>query len=147
MRNEFIQHPAGNVIVEVDRLFGIRDGIIRIGVEESKAVISGAENILILSGRGSGTNRVYDSIKNAMLNAYSTAPGYDLFSASKVIVQIIYPANNELLFLEIGDMPQFAEKFLSKTEFLFGIIEHRTTKNSEVISNIIAKNVKKYVNV
>jgi len=105
MRNEFIQHPAGNVIVEVDRLFGIRDGIIRIGVEESKAVISGAENILILSGRGSGTNRVYDSIKNAMLNAYSTAPGYDLFSASKVIVQIIYPANNELLFLEIGDMP------------------------------------------
>lgn len=142
MGNKFILKPTEDVIVEVDKMFSISDGIISIGVEELRAVINDAENILFLTGKGTGTNRVSDAIEDAVLHTCTTAPGYNLFTSNKVIVQLTYSDKNELMMEEIGGMTQFAEMFSSQTEFLWGISKSSSMTSSFIKANIIAANIK-----
>jgi len=142
MRNEFIQHPTENVIIEVNKMFSIGDGIISVGIEELKEVISGVENVLLLSGKGSGQNRVSDSIEDAVLHTCATAPGYNLFAAEKVVVQLTYSAQHELTMEEIEGLTQFADMFPSSTRFLWGISKSKSMTSPDVIARIVAANIK-----
>lgn len=138
---QFIQNPMESVIVEVDKMFSINDGIISIGVEELRAVINDAENVLILTGKGTGANRVSDAIEDAVLHTCTTAPGYDLFTANKVIVQLTYSDKHQLMIEEMDVMTQFAEMFSPQTYFLWGISRSKSMTSSGVMATIIVANV------
>jgi len=142
MECRFINNPTDEVVVEVDKMFSIGDGIISVGIEELKEAISGVENVLLLSGRGSGQNRVSDSIEDAVLHTCATAPGYNMFSAEKVVVQLTYSTQHELMMDEIEGLTQFADMFPSSTRFLWGISKSKSMTNPGVIARIVAANIK-----
>lgn len=139
---KFIKNPKEDVIVDVEQMFSISNGIISVDIEEIREVISGADNVLILVGKGTGKNRVSNAVEDAVLHTCATAPSYDLFSADKVIVQLSYSDSHELLLIEASELIQFTEMFKSDTTFFWGISSSKTTTSSDITANIIAANIK-----
>jgi cell division GTPase FtsZ len=142
MRNRFYTHPTDDIIVEVEHMFNVCNGIVNVGVEDLHQVISGSENTIILVGIGMGSNRISNAIEDAIMHTCSVASDYNLFSAEKVILKLIYPQNNPLMIVETDSITQFAEMFPSSTSFIWGISENNS-ENSEVQALIIASNVQK----
>jgi len=93
-------------------------------------------------GIGMGSNRISNAIEDAIMHTCSVASDYNLFSAEKVILKLIYPQNNPLMIVETDSITQFAEMFPSSTSFIWGISENNS-ENSEVQALIIASNVQK----
>lgn len=93
MRNRFYTHPTDDIIVEVEHMFNVCNGIVNVGVEDLHQVISGSENTIILVGIGMGSNRISNAIEDAIMHTCSVASDYNLFSAEKVILKLIYPQN------------------------------------------------------
>lgn len=141
MRNRFYTHPSDDIIVDVDQMYNIHDGIVSVGVEEVHMVVSGAENVIVLTGKGTGSNRISNAIEDAVLHTCKVATGYNLFSADKAIIKLIYPQNNPLMLSEIENIIQFAEMFTGIASFIWGISE-RESESSDVIAQIIASNLK-----
>ena len=141
MRSKFYIHPSDDIIVDVDHMYNIRNGIINVGVEDVHAVVSGAENVIVLTGKGNGSNRVSNAIEDAVLQTCRVANGYNLFSADKIIVNFIYPQNDPLTLIVVDGILQFAEMFKETTSFLWGISE---TKSASIYVKveIIASNLK-----
>lgn len=142
MRNRFYTHPTDDIIVEVEHMFNVCNGIVNVGVEDLHQVISGSENTIILVGIGMGSNRISNAIEDAIMHTCSVASDYNLFSAEKVILKLIYPQNNPLMIVETDSITQFAEMFPSSTSFIWGISENNS-ENSEVQALIIESNVQK----
>jgi len=138
----FIKNPTDDIVVEVDKMFSIGDGIISVGKEELKEMIGGVENVLLLSGKGTGQSRVSDAIEDAVLHTCNTAPGYNLFTADKVIVQLIYSEQHELQLEEIEGLTQFADMFPPSTRFLWGISKSKSMTSPNMIARIVAANIK-----
>lgn len=142
MKNMFIAHPTDDIIVDVEQMFSVYNGIINVGVEDIHQVISGSENTIMLIGFGTGSNRISNAIEDAVLHTCRVAPDYNLFSAEKVIIKLIYPHNNPLMVGEMGSITQFAEMFSSSASFLWGIDEN-ISDSAKVQAQIIASNIHK----
>lgn len=142
MRNRFYTHPSDDIVVDVDQMFNVHDGIIAVGVEDVHQTISGADNVIVLSGKATGSNRVSNAIEDAVLHTCSMASGYDLFSADKVLVKFIYPKNNPLVIGEIEGIHQFADMFSRDTHIIWGISE-RNDNQEAVVAQIVASNLQK----
>lgn len=139
---KFIKNPVENVIVDVDQMFSISNDVISVDCKETKEIISGVDNVLILVGKDSRKNRVSNSIEDAVLHFCATAPGYDLFSADKVFVKLSFPDSHKLLLAEASELILFSEMFQPLTTFLWGISSSKSVRDSDLISTIIATNIK-----
>ena len=95
----------------------------------------------MLTGKGTGSNRISNAIEDAVLHTCRVATGYNLFSADKAIIKLIYPRNDPLMLGEIEDIIQFTEMFTGIASFMWGISE-RESESSDVIAQIIASNLK-----
>lgn len=142
MRNKFVENPSDDIIVDVERLYGIHDGIIQIGIEDLHSVISGSKNVLVIEGVGNGNNRVSNAIEDALLHTCQTAPGYDIFSADKVIIKLIYPQMKELMLNEVEALTQLAEMFPPTTQFIWGVSESEDLR-TDAVALIVASNIVK----
>ena len=142
MRNKFYTHPSDDIIVDVDHMYNIRNGIINVGVEDVHAVVSGAENVIVLTGKGTGSNRVSNAIEDAVLHISSVAKGYNLYSADNIIVKFTYPQEDPLTLSVTEGILQFTEMFKETTSFLWGVSKAES-ESIDVIVEIIASNLKK----
>lgn len=140
--NLFIEQPNDDIIIEVEHLYSIDKGIIKIGIEDYHSIISDANNVIILQGKGTGANRVTNALEDAVLHSCKTAADYDLFTADKVIVKLLYPKEYQLMLEEAGGIVDFAEMFKSNPTFIWGISEMENTQNN-VIALIVASNLNK----
>ena len=50
MRNIFYSHPTNDIIVDVEQMYNIHNGVIYVGVEDVHKVVSGAKNVIVLYG-------------------------------------------------------------------------------------------------
>ena len=89
MKNQFIINPSEDVMFDAEKIYGVKHGIIQVGVEDLKAVIDKAENVILLEGKANGRHRTANAIEDAVLHTCSVAREYDLFTADKVLLLII----------------------------------------------------------
>lgn len=142
MKNGFYTHPIEDIIVDIEHMYKIHDSIIYVDAENVHMVISEAENVIALLGKGVGNKRISNAIEDAVLQTCDVAVGYDLFTAEKIIVKISCPIDNTLKLAEMVDVVRFAEMFKSDTNFIFGISEIEGS-SSDVLVQIIASNLHK----
>ena len=142
MKNLFIEQPNDDIIIELEHLYSIDNGIINIGIEDCQSIISGAINVIILKGKGTGSNRISNALEDAVLQSCKTAAEYDLFSADKVIIKLLYPKENQLMLEEASGILDFAEMFTSKPTFIWGISEMEN-RQDDVMAFIVASNLAK----
>jgi hypothetical protein len=111
MKDLFNQNPTQDAVVMADKMFGYHDGMLDIGEEEVRQVVSHANNLLLVEASSSSANRVGDALEEIMLKAKRIAAGYDLFSATRNIVRISYSPQNPLMMGEMEGLVEFAENF------------------------------------
>lgn len=51
MKNLFIEQPNDDIIIELEHLYSIDNGIINIGIEDCQSIISGAQMLSFLKER------------------------------------------------------------------------------------------------
>lgn len=142
MRNIFYSHPTNDIIVDVEQMYNIHDGVIYVGIEDVHKVVSGAKNVIVLYGKGAGNNRISNTLEDAVLHTCTVADGYDLFTAEKIIIKISYPSSYPLMIAEMSEVSQFAEMFTPNINFIWGISETQSS-SSDIDVQIIASNLQK----
>lgn len=142
VENRFILNPTNEVVLNADKLYSVEHSVIHIGIEDVKAIIDTAENVIILSGNALGKMSIADAIEDAILHSCSVAQGYDLFTADKVLVQISYGRTHPMFVAEAPDVVQFAEMFPSTTSFIWGVAEDDRGEDERTVI-IMASNLKK----
>lgn len=141
MDNRFMLNPTDEAVLNAEKLYNVEHSLIRIGIEDVKAAIDTARNVIILSGNALGKMSAADAIEDAIRHADSVAPGYDFFSADKVLFQISYGSTHPLLDAETADLEHFAAKFPSTTSFMWGIAEDDRNDDERTV-RIMASNLK-----
>ena len=142
MENRFILNPTNEVVLNADKHYSVEHSVIHIGIEDVKAIIDTAENVIILCGNALGKISTADAIEDAILHSCSVAQGYDLFTADRVLIQIRYGRTHPMLAAEVADVVQFAEMFPSMTTFIWGMAEDDRNEDEREV-RIMASNLKK----
>ena len=141
MKNLFFENPNDEDIKEIGDIFYLRDAIIPIDSSDIKEVLEGADNTIVLHGKATGRNRCADAIEDAVLNTCFVAKGYDLFSASNVVIYFSSPKQEPMLMSENEAINTFVQLFTPETQLRWGLEESYGTAEMKVI--IIASNLKK----
>ena len=141
MKNLFFENPNDEDIKEIGDLFYLRDAIIPIDTSDIKEVLEGADNAIVLHGKATGRNRCADAIEDAVLHTCAIAKGYDLFSASSVVIYISSPKQEPMLMSENEAINTFVQLFTPATQWRWGLEESNGTAEMRV--TIIASNIKK----
>ena len=141
MKNLFFENPNDEDIKEIGDIFYLRDAIIPIDSSDIKEVLEGADNTIVLHGKATGSNRCADAIEDAVLNTCFVAKGYDLFSASNVVIYFSSPKQEPMLMSENEAINTFVQLFTPETQLRWGLEESYGTAEMKVI--IIASNLKK----
>ena len=141
MKNLFFENPDDANIKEIGEIFYLRDAIIPIDTSDIKEVLEGADNAIVLHGKATGRNRCADAIEDAVLHTCFVAKGYDLFSASNVVIYFSSPKQEPMLMSENEAMNTFVQSFTPVTQLRWGLEESYGTAEMKVI--IIASNLKK----
>lgn len=141
MKNLFFENPNDEDIKEIGEIFYLRDAIIPIDTSDIKEVLEGADNAIVLHGKATGRNRCADAIEDAVLHTCFVAKGYDLFSASSVVISISSPKQEPMLMSENEAINTFIQLFSPATQWRWGLEESEGTIDMKV--TIIASNLKK----
>ena len=141
MKNLFFENPNDEDIKEIGDIFYLRDAIIPIDTSDIKEVLEGADNAIVLHGKATGRNRCADAIEDAVLHTCFVAKGYDLFSASNVVIYFSSPKQEPMLMSENEAINTFVQSFTPVTQLRWGLEESYGTAEMKVI--IIASNLKK----
>lgn len=141
MKNLFFENPNDEDIKEIGEIFYLRDAIIPIDTSDIKEVLEGADNAIVLHGKAAGRNRCADAIEDAVLHTCFVAKGYDLFSASSVVISISSPKQEPMLMSENEAINTFIQLFSPATQWRWGLEESEGTIDMKV--TIIASNLKK----
>lgn len=141
MKNLFFENPNDEDIKEIGEIFYLRDAIIPIDTSDIKEVLEGADNAIVLHGKATGRNRCADAIEDAVLHTCFVAKGYDLFSASSVVISISSPKQEPMLMSENEAINTFVQLFSPATQWRWGLEESEGTIDMKV--TIIASNLKK----
>lgn len=142
MKDLFIQNPTQDAVVMADKMFGYHGGMLDIGEEEVKQVISRASNLLLIEATSSSANRVGDALEEIMLKAKRTVTCYNLFSATQTIVRISYSPQNPLMMGEMESLVEFAENFSPENKFIWGVREDDHLVGAEISVLMVAANLK-----
>ena len=141
MKNLFFENPNDEDIKEIGDIFYLRDAIIPIDTSDIKEVLEGADNAIVLHGKATGRNRCADAIEDAVLQICFVAKGYDLFSASSVVIYISSPKQEPMLMSENEAINTFVQLFSPATQWRWGLEDSDDTIDMKV--TIIASNLKK----
>ena len=141
MKNLFFENPNDEDIKEIGEIFYLRDAIIPIDTSDIKEVLEGADNAIVLHGKATGRNRCADAIEDAVLHTCAIAKGYDLFSASSVVIYISSPKQEPMLMSENEAINTFVQLFSPATQWRWGLEDSDDTIDMKV--TIIASNLKK----
>ena len=141
MKNLFFENPNDEDIQEIGEKFYLRDAIIPIAHSDIKEVLEGADNAIVLHGKATGRNRCADAIEDAVLHICFVAKGYDLFSASSVVIYITSPKQEPMLMSENEAINTFVQLFSPATQWRWGLEDSEGTIDMKV--TIIASNLKK----
>ena len=141
MKNLFFENPNDEDIKEIGEIFYLLDAIIPIDTSDIKEVLEGADNAIVLHGKATGRNRCADAIEDAVLHTCFVAKGYDLFSASNVVIYFSSPKQEPMLMSENEAINTFVQSFTPVTQLRWGLEESYGTAEMKVI--IIASNLKK----
>ena len=141
MKNLFFENPNDEDIKEIGDIFYLRDAIIPIDSSDINEVLEGADNTIVLYGKATGRNRCADAIEDAVLHTCFVAKGYDLFSASNVVIYFSSPKQEPMLMSENEAINTFVQSFTPVTQLRWGLEESYGTAEMKVI--IIASNLKK----
>ena len=141
MKNLFFENPNDEDIKEIGEIFYLLDAIIPIDTSDIKEVLEGADNAIVLHGKATGRNRCADAIEDAVLHTCFVAKGYDLFSASNVVIYFSSPKQEPMLMSENEAINTFVQLFTPETQLRWGLEESYGTAEMKVI--IIASNLKK----
>ena len=141
MKNLFFENPNDEDIKEIGDIFYLRDAIIPIDTSDIKEVLEGADNAIVLHGKATGRNRCADAIEDAVLHTCAIAKGYDLFSASSVVIYISSPKQEPMLMSENEAINTFVQLFSPATQWRWGLEDSDDTIDMKV--TIIASNLKK----
>ena len=141
MKNLFFENPNDEDIKEIGDIFYLRDAIIPIDTSDIKEVLEGADNAIVLHGKATGRNRCADAIEDAVLHTCFVAKGYDLFSASNVVIYFSSPKQEPMLMSENEAINTFVQLFSPATQWRWGLEESDDTIDMKV--TIIASNLKK----
>ena len=143
MKDLFIQNPTQDAVVVADKMFGYHGGMLDIGEEEVKQVVSRASNLLLMEATSSSANRVGDALEEVLLKAKRIATGYNLFSAKQTIVRISYSPQNPLMMGEMENLVEFAENFHSECKFIWGVREDDHLAGADISVLLLAANLKR----
>ena len=141
MKNLFFENPNDEDIKEIGEIFYLLDAIIPIDTSDIKEVLEGADNAIVLHGKATGRNRCADAIEDAVLHTCAIAKGYDLFSASSVVIYISSPKQEPMLMSENEAINTFVQLFSPATQWRWGLEDSEGTIDMKV--TIIASNLKK----
>ena len=121
MKNLFFENPNDEDIKEIGDIFYLRDAIIPIDTSDIKEVLEGADNAIVLHGKATGRNRCADAIEDAVLHTCFVAKGYDLFSASNVVIYFSSPKQEPMLMSENEAINTFVQLFTPETQLRWGL--------------------------
>ncbi len=141
MKTRFLDKPTEDNIKEIGAYFCLRDAVIAVDANDLMEVMGNAGNTIVLSGKGTGSNRCADAIEDAVLHTCSVADGYDLFSANKVMLYIVCPKSNPMLMSERETISTFMEMFPNTIEWRWGLAEKDNITEMKIM--IIASNLQK----
>ena len=141
MKNLFFENPNDEDIKKIGEIFYLLDAIIPIDTSDIKEVLEGADNAIVLHGKATGRNRCADAIEDAVLHICFVAKGYDLFSASSVVIYITSPKQEPMLMSENEAINTFVQLFSPATQWRWGLEDSDDTIDMKV--TIIASNLKK----
>lgn len=141
MRNRFFEHPNESNIKETGSSFCLSDAIIALDTSDVDEIMGGAENAIVLSGKASGSNRCGDAIEDAVLHTCEVARGYDLFSASKLLLFILCPKGSPMMMRELEPIHHFIQMFHPNILCKWGMAEKDQLHDMKIM--IIASNLQK----
>ena len=140
MKNQFLEKPTEDDIMEIGKQFLLRDAVIAIDSSDIRDILEGAENAIVLTGKASGSNRCADAIEDAVLHTCSVANGYDFFSANKGLLYIYSPKESPMLMSENEAINTFVGMFHHNIMLKWGLSEKENIH--DMVITIIASNLK-----
>ena len=96
-------------------------GIINLDFNDVKTVMKDGGVAIMSTGYGEGENRVSEAIKNAQHSPLLNEN--DIFNSKKVLLNISYSAEHELMMSEMEEVKEFMNRFNRDFETKFGMAE------------------------
>ncbi len=103
------------------------EGIINLDFEDVKTCMKDGGVAIMSTGYGEGENRVqkaiYDALHSPLLN------NNDIFKSKKIILNVSFCSNSELMMDEMGEIHEFMNKFSKTVETIWGMAKDETLDN------------------
>lgn len=96
-------------------------GIINLDFNDVKTVMKDGGVAIMSTGYGGGENRVSEAIKNAQHSPLLN--NNDIFNSKKVLLNISYSSEHELMMSEMDEVKEFMNRFNRDFETKFGMAE------------------------
>ena len=98
-------------------------GIINLDFNDVKTVMKDGGVAIMSTGYGEGENRVSEAIKNAQHSPLLN--NNDIFNSKKVLLNISYSPDHELMMSEMDEIKDFMNRFNRDFETKFGMVEDK----------------------
>ena len=95
-------------------------GIINLDFNDVKTVMKDGGVAIMSTGYGEGENRVSEAIKNAQHSPLLN--NNDIFNSKKVLLNISYSPDHELMMTEMDEVKEFMNRFNRDFETKFGMV-------------------------
>lgn len=138
----FIRNPSEEVVEEIVHWFGfLTTDPLRFEADEIHHLVSGAYNVLLVEGAGTGKERMKQALEEAKSVAETVAPNFDFQSADKCLIQFCASQSEPLLMEELESVQRFLSTLPSYVDLAWGISYQE--QNNNVLIRIAAANLKR----
>lgn len=107
-------------------------GIINLDFNDVKTVMKDGGVAIMSTGYGEGESRVSEAIKNAQHSPLLN--NNDIFNSKKVLLNISYSPDHELMMSEMDEVKEFMNRFNRDFETKFGMVEDSALENKVKIT-------------
>lgn len=107
-------------------------GIINLDFNDVKTVMKDGGVAIMSTGYGEGDSRVSEAIKNAQHSPLLN--NNDIFNSKKVLLNISYSPDHELMMSEMDEVKEFMNRFNRDFETKFGMVEDNALENKVKIT-------------
>ena len=91
MKSQFFIAPSiETVVTETSDIFSAGSPLISLDIADISSITKDASNVVLLEGYANGSCRISDSIEDAIVKICTVAKGFDLFSATAILVHLSY---------------------------------------------------------
>jgi cell division GTPase FtsZ len=143
MQSQFFIAPSiETVVTETSDIFSAGSPLISLDIADISSITKDASNVVLLEGYANGSCRISDSIEDAIVKICTVAKGFDLFSATAILVHLSYNEKEPILSADLSELSQFVDMFQADTSIIWGLSCDKNIMGDTVIARLIASNLK-----